>query len=143
MNTYEQPIWQVLDAYKTAVNAKDVDTFVSLYAQDVVVFDMWGEWAYKGVEAWRKMVAEWFGSLGSERVVVEANSVQVIAESNIAIIHAFVIFKGVSAEGEELRAMQNRFTWILQNREGGWKILHEHSSAPLDFETSKVILKRQ
>lgn len=143
MDEHEQAVLQVVEAYKAAVNAKDVDKFVSLYAQDVVVFDMWGEWSYKGTEAWRKMAADWFGSLGSERVIVEANDVRVIAENNIAIIHAFVTFKGVSAEGKELRAMQNRFTWVLQNREGAWKILHEHSSAPVDFETSKVILKRQ
>ena len=143
MNEHEQPILQVLDTYKAAVNKKDVDTFVALYDQDVVVFDMWGEWSYKGVEAWRRMVVDWFGSLGSERVIVEANDVQVIAKNNIALIHAFVTFNGISAEGEKLRAMQNRFTWILQNREGTWKILHEHSSAPVDLETSKVILQRQ
>jgi uncharacterized protein (TIGR02246 family) len=142
MNEDEQAIWQVLDGYKAAVNAKDVDAFVSLYAQDVVVFDMWGVWSYKGVEAWRKMATDWFGSLGSERVIVEANEVQVIAENNVATIHAFVTFTGVSAEGEKLRAMQNRFTWILQKRAGAWKIIHEHSSAPIDFETSKVMLKR-
>lgn len=143
MNEHERPILQILDAYKAAVNKKDVDAFVALYDQDIVVFDMWGEWSYKGGEAWRRMVGDWFGSIGSDRVVVEANDVQVTVESNIASIHAFVTFKGVSADGEELRAMQNRFTWILQNREGEWKILHEHSSAPIDFETSKVILQRQ
>ncbi|MER2514034.1 MAG: SgcJ/EcaC family oxidoreductase [Nitrosomonas ureae] len=143
MNDHEKVILQVLEAYKTAVNAKDVDTFVLLYDQDVTVFDMWGEWSYKGVEAWRRMVIDWFGSLGNERVVVELNSTEVITEHSIAIVHAFVTFKGISAEGEALRAMQNRFTWVLKNREGIWKILHEHSSAPIDFETSKVILQRQ
>jgi len=143
MNEHEKTILQVLDAYKAAVNAKDVDTFVSLYDQDVVVFDMWGEWSYKGVEAWRRMVTDWFGSLGSEQVIVELNNAQVITEHSIAIAHAFVTFKGISADGEALRAMQNRFTWLLKNREGVWKILHEHSSAPIDFETSKVILQRQ
>lgn len=143
MNEHKKTILQVLDAYKAAVNAKDVDTFVSLYDQDVVVFDTWGEWSYKGVEAWRRMVADWFGSLGSEQVIVELNNAQVITEHSIAIAHAFVTFKGISADGETLRAMQNRFTWLLKNREGVWKILHEHSSAPIDFETSKVILQRQ
>ena len=143
MNEHEKAFLQVLDTYKAAVNAKDVDTFVSLYDQDVTVFDMWGEWSYKGVEAWRRMVTDWFGSLGNERVVVELSNAQVITEPNIAIVHAFVTFKGISAEGEALRAMQNRFTWVLKNRDGVWKILHEHSSAPIDFETSKVILQRQ
>ena len=143
MNELEKPILQVLDSYKAAVTTKDVDAFVALYDQEVCVFDMWGEWSYKGVEAWRRMVTDWFGSLGNERVVVELNRAQVITEHTIAIVHAFVTFKGISAEGEALRAMQNRFTWVLINREGVWKILHEHSSAPIDFETSKVILQRQ
>lgn len=143
MNQQEKIIFQVLDAYKAAVHAKDVDAFVSLYAQDLVVFDMWGEWSYKGIDAWRKMVTDWFGSLGSERVVIETDEVQVIAASNLASIHAFVTFQGVSATGEKLRAMQNRFTWVLKNTTGEWKIVHEHSSAPIDLETSKAMLQRQ
>ena len=143
MNEHEETVSQVLVAYKAAVNAKDVDTFVSLYDEDMVIFDMWGEWSYKGVESWRRIVTDWFGSLGNERLIVELDNAQVITEHNIAIAHAFVIFKGISAEGETLRAMENRFTWVLRNREGVWKILHEHSSAPIDFETSKVILQRQ
>ncbi|MDX9990836.1 MAG: SgcJ/EcaC family oxidoreductase [Anaerolineales bacterium] len=141
MKEQEQPILQVLDRYKAAVNKKDVDAFVALYDQDVVVFDLWAEWSYKGLQAWRRMVVDWFGSLGSERVMVEINNVQVVTEDRIASVHAFVTFKGVSSAGEELRAMQNRFTWILKNKEGVWKIIHEHSSAPINFETSKVILQ--
>ena len=143
MNEHEETVSQVLAAYKAAVNAKDVDTFVSLYDEDMVIFDMWGEWSYKGVESWRRIVTDWVGSLGNDRLIVELDNAQVITEHNIAVAHAFVIFKGISAEGETLRAMENRFTWVLRNREGVWKILHEHSSAPIDFETSKVILQRQ
>lgn len=142
MNELEQPILRVLDVYKAAVFAKDVDAFVALYDQDVRVFDMWGEWSYNGVEAWRVMVMEWFGSLGDERVAVDMDRVQTIVAHDIAIVHAFVIFKGVSAEGKELRAMHNRLTWALKQTGDVWKIVHEHTSAPVDFGTSKVILHR-
>lgn len=141
MDEHEQPIWQVLDAYKAAVKAKDVEAFVSLYDQDVIIFDTWSEWSYQGVEAWRQMVVDWFGSLGSELVIVEANDVQLNAENNLATIHAFFSFKAVSTEGKELRSMQNRSTWVLQNKNGNWKISHEHSSLPVDFETFKGIFK--
>ena len=141
MNELEKPIMQVLDSYKTAVTTKDVDAFVALYDQDVRVFDIWGEWSYKGVEAWRGMVTDWFGSLGNERVIVDMDGVQTIVEHDIAIVHAFVIYKGVSAEGKELRAMQNRLTWVLKRENGAWKIVHEHTSAPVNIETSKVILQ--
>ena len=86
------------------------------------------------------MVTEWFSSLGSERVVVEIGDVRTTVAGGVALVHAFVTYRGVSAEGEELRAMENRLTWGLQHRDQAWKIVHEHTSAPVDFETSKVKL---
>ena len=141
MSEPEQPVKQVLEAYKAAVYAKDVEAFVALYDQDVCVFDMWGRWSYSGVEAWREMVTDWFGSLGSERVGVEFADVQTTSVQTIAVAHAFVTYQGLSAEGEALRAMQNRVTFALEHRGDTWKIVHEHSSAPADFETLKVILE--
>ena len=62
----------------------------------------------------------------------------------VAVVHAFLTFKGVSADGEKLRAMNNRLTWMLRREgDGSWKIVHEHTSAPADFETSKVMLQRR
>jgi uncharacterized protein (TIGR02246 family) len=141
MNELEKPILQALDSYKAAVAKKDVDAFADLYDQNVSVFDMWGEWSYQGVEAWRGMVTDWFGSLGTERVIVDFNSIQTILGNDIAIVHAFVIYKSVSADGDELRSMQNRLTWALKHKDGVWKIIHEHTSAPVNFETLKVILQ--
>ena len=142
MNELESAILQVLDAYKSAVFSKDVDAFVALYDHDVRVFDMWGEWSYTGVDAWRGMVQDWFGSLGSERVVVVFDEVKVVTTQELATAAAFITYTGVSAQGETLRAMQNRITLVLKQTSGMWKIVHEHSSAPVDFETAKVILKR-
>jgi ketosteroid isomerase-like protein len=68
--------------------------------------------------------------------------VQIILAPDLAVVHAFVTYTGQSAEGKELRAMQNRLTWALKQQDGGWKIVHEHTSAPVDFETSKVLLQR-
>ena len=49
----------------------------------------------------------------------------------------------VEREGKELRSMDNRITWVLRkNSEGAWKIVHEHTSAPVDFETGKATLRR-
>ena len=133
----------VLTAYGDAVYEKDVDAFVSLYDEDVRVFDLWGSWSYDGTGPWRQVVTEWFGSLGDERVAVETEDVQSTVADGVAVVHAFLTFKGISAEGEELRAMNNRLTWMLRRADdGSWKIVHEHTSAPADFETAKVMLQR-
>lgn len=142
MNELEKPIMRMLAAYKAAVFAKDVDAFVTLYDQDVLVFDLWGQWSYRGVAAWRGMVEGWFGSLGTERVVVEVDDVESVLAREVAVVCAFVTYKGMSAEGKELRSMVNRLTWVLEQKGGAWKVVHEHTSAPIDVETGKVILQR-
>jgi uncharacterized protein (TIGR02246 family) len=134
---------QVLEGYAAAVRAKDVDSFVALYANDVRVFDMWGRWSYDGGEEWRAMATDWFGSLGSEQVAVEFDDVESVVGDDVAVAHAFVTYQGLSAEGAVLRAMNNRLTWGLRKTaDGGWAIVHEHSSAPTDLETGKVELQR-
>jgi uncharacterized protein (TIGR02246 family) len=138
-----EAVEQVLAGYATAVRATDVDGFVALYAADARVFDMWGRWSYEGADAWRGMAEEWFGSLGDEQVAVEFDNVETVTGADLAIAHAFVTYKGLSAEGVELRAMNNRLTWGLQKTaDGGWKIVHEHSSAPANLDTGKVQLQR-
>jgi len=137
-------IEDMLEQYRTAVYDKDVDAFVALYDDEVTVFDMWGRWAYSGIAEWREMATEWFTSLGGELSSPEFHAVNITPGDGMAVAHAFITYRGLSAEGKELRAMDNRITWVLRkNGDGAWKIVHEHSSAPADFETGKVSLSRR
>jgi ketosteroid isomerase-like protein len=129
----------VLKAYGDAVLAKDVDAFVALYDLEVEVFDAWGTWSYRGVAAWRRMVADWFGSLGSERVLVAATEVRAAASTELAMLNAAMTYRSVSVEGKELHAMTNRLTWGLRRQGDAWRIVHEHTSVPVEFSTGKAI----
>lgn len=141
-NELDEPIRRVLAGYKAAVFAKDVDAFAALYDEDVRVFDLWGAWSYTGADTWRRVAHDWFGSLGAERVAVAVDDMQATVGHDVAVVHAFLTYTSVSAEGQALRSMQNRLTWALRRRGVAWKIVHEHTSAPVDFETSKVMLRR-
>ncbi|HEY7422577.1 MAG TPA: SgcJ/EcaC family oxidoreductase [Gaiellaceae bacterium] len=134
---------EMLDRYAAAVRAKDVDAFVGLYADDVRTFDLWSEWSYDGKDALRGMVAEWFGSLAEdEEVAVKFDEVRTQAGPDVAGVSAFTTFAAVAPDGTELRSMNNRLSWILRkDADGGWKIAHEHTSAPAGGE-GKVQLKR-
>ena len=133
----------LLDRYARAVNEKDVDALFAMYDDDVCVFDLWGRWSYDGAAAWRAAVSGWFGSLGDERVAVAWDDVRDLVDGDIASVHGLVTYTGLGSDGSELRAMQNRVTWVLRRRgDGGWRIAHEHTSAPADFETGKVTLRR-
>ncbi len=139
----EKQVQQVLEAYKSAVRAKDADAFMRMYDPEVRVFDTWGVWSYEGASAWRVAVEGWFTSLGAENVRVAFDDVQIIAEKDSAFVSAIVTYVGVSANGEDLRAMQNRISWALKTRGHVLRVVHEHTSAPVGFDDMKVILHRK
>ena len=139
----EKQVLRALDTYKSAVLAKNADTFMHLYDSEVRVFDTWGIWSYEGAPAWRIAVEGWFSSLGSETVRVTFEDVKITEEPSFALMTAFARYAAFSAQGQELRAMQNRITWVLKTRGHVLRVVHEHTSAPIGFEDTKAILKRE
>ena len=143
MAEIDKTINRVLETYKSAVLAKDVESFVRLYDPKVRVFDAWGVWSYEGLPAWRMAVEAWFTSLGTEKVKVDFEDVQTSGTLDFAVVSAIVMYAGQSAQGEQLRAMQNRLTWTLKTSGHVLRITHEHTSAPVGFEDMKAILVRE
>ena len=143
MSDVEKQVQRVLETYRSAVLAKNVETFMHLYAPDVRVFDMWSTWSYDGATAWRVAVEGWFSSLASETCKVTFNDVQIFSDSGLAAMSAIVTYAGISAEGQELRSMQNRISWVLRISGHVLRVAHEHTSAPVGFDDTKAILKRE
>ena len=143
MNQASDPVVHALAQYKAAAYAKDVDAFVSLYTDDVHVFDMWNQWEMRGIDAWRGMAQGWFGSLGTERVVVSFSDITSSVNADMALGHATVTYTAVSAEGKELRSLDNRLTVALRRAGDQWKIFHEHTSGPIEHQSLKGMIKRQ
>jgi ketosteroid isomerase-like protein len=142
MTDTDKSITRVLESYASAVYARDVDAFMRLYDPNVRVFDAWGVWSYEGAEAWQRAVEGWFTSLGRQRVKVTFDVQQSTAARDRAGVSAIVTYAGLSAQGEPLRAMQNRISWVLRTTGHVLRIVHEHTSAPLDFNHSTAILQR-
>jgi ketosteroid isomerase-like protein len=138
----DKTIARVLESYKAAIYTKDVDAFMRLYDPGVRVFDAWGVWSYEGSDAWQRAVEGWFKSLGSERVKVTFDALKTFEGRESAVVSAVVTYAGVSAQGEEMRSMQNRLTWALRVSGHVLRIAHEHTSAPIGFEDQKAILQR-
>lgn len=142
MTELDRDVARLLSTYESAVLKKDVKTFMRLYDPNVRVFDAWGIWSYEGTEAWQRAVESWFTSLGTERVKVTFEDVQSWVSKDISSVSAVVTYAGLSAAGEEVRAMQNRLTWVLRTTGHVARIVHEHTSAPVGFEDLKAILVR-
>ena len=120
-----------------------MEAYLELYDQTVVVYDMWQEWSYDGLAAWRQMVEGWFSGLGSDRDVVTFRDKHVEIAGDMGFVTAIVRFAAVSETGEELRFLDNRLSWVLRRTGVSWTIVHQHTSGPIDFSTMKVLLKHE
>lgn len=140
MNEQSDPFLMVLDAYKQAVFTKDIDAFLALYDGDVHVFDMWDSWSLHGINTWREMAVSWFSSLGDERVVVDFKESSTTHIGELAIGYATLTYTAISSDDKKLRSLSNRITMALRRTGESWKVFHEHTSAPIDHQSTKAIL---
>jgi uncharacterized protein (TIGR02246 family) len=140
--TDEDDVRALLTVYSESAYAKDVNRFMTMYANGVRVFDLWGSWEIAGAPTWRESIAGWFGSLGDERVVAEFDDIDVSVGGDLAAITAMVGYSAESATGDRVRQMTNRLSWVLSRTDGKWTVIHEHTSAPVGMESGKVILER-
>lgn len=132
----------ILNSYKKFVEEKNIEGFVSLFSDKAQIFDLWSVWSYNGLQGWKEMASDWLGSLGEEKLGVDFEDIQSKVTSQMAWISCTVRFTAYSSDGARLRSLQNRMTFILELEHELWKITHHHSSAPVDHQTLKVILKK-
>jgi ketosteroid isomerase-like protein len=137
----DHPAHRMLREYAASVLAKDLEAFIALYDRDLFVFDAWDVMWSEGIDAWRSMANDWFTSLGAERVVVEFEHERSGLSASLSYASAIVRFTAVSSTGESLRSLQNRMTVVLELRGNAWKVVHQHTSSPIDFDTKKAILE--
>ena len=138
----DKAITRILETYKSAVYAKDATALIRLYDPKVRVFDTWGVWSYEGSASWQSAVEAWFTSLGTERAKVSFDDVQTSGDADFAVVSAIATYAAQSAQGEPLRSMQNRLTWVLKTSGHVLRIIHEHTSVPVGFDDAKAILQR-
>ena len=67
-----------------------------------------------------------------------------LAQHGFAYAGSALTSTAVSATGIAVRSLHNRLTWGLRHEgDGGWRIGHEHTSAPIGLGDMKAILRRE
>ncbi|TNU73374.1 DUF4440 domain-containing protein [Miniimonas arenae] len=143
-DTASDAVVQLARAYSERAGALDVDAFLTLYDPDVVVFDLAMSASGVGLDSWRRGVESWFGMLEpGQRNIAEITDVTVLGDGPVVAAHArarYAVEGGEAGDGEDAFAMINRLTWVVrQGDDGVWRIVHEHTSAPIELETGKAI----
>lgn len=124
--------------YKRSAWEKHAKSMIDLYDDNVLVFDMWQHGYQAGLKEWSAAIEEWLGSLGGERVNVLFEMVDIHENEGLGWATAIVKFEAIEPYGSILRSMKNRITLGLTRKEGRWKVLHQHTSAPINDELNAI-----
>jgi uncharacterized protein (TIGR02246 family) len=134
----EAEIRQVLDRWTKAFGARDLDGIMSIYAQDVVAYDIGGPpLAYVGKDAYRKdyqgFLAQYDGP-----IEVEFRDLHISASGDLALVNCLEQFSG-TIKGQKT-TIWLRATSGFKKTGGVWLDFHDHVSVPADFGTGKALV---
>src|SRR5262249_24232300 len=121
------------ERFITAFKAKDVDAIMKVYIPDqtLVVFDVVPPRQYVGAAAYRQ---DWQAVLDSfdGPITVERSDLDIVADRNLAYSHCIDHVVGTDKRGKKLD-MTLRVTDVYKKTRGGWRVIHEHVSVPVDL----------
>lgn len=128
------------EEYKNTVWQKDATQLLKLYDKEVVSFDMWDLGYYKNLNEWTPDIENWLSSLGEEKVKVDFEMIQVFKSDTCGFASGLIEFQALNSQGAVLRKMKNRITVGFSKFNNGWKVVHQHISAPVSSEDLAAIL---
>lgn len=130
---------QALEArFAAAVNAKDVDAIMKVYAPDVFVFDVVPPRQYVGAAAYRADWTNFFAGLAGP-IKFEVTDLVVSTDGTIGYSHSIQHLSGKDPKGGTVD-MTVRLTDIYRKQGDAWLIAQEHVSVPVDLATGKADL---
>ena len=132
--TEESKIRALIENWAEALRAKDVDLYVSHYAEDILLFDLAPPLEYAGLDALRKGLEEWFSTFESP-VGFEIRNLQISTGDRTAFSHSLNHITGERTTGEHTDVWA-RSTIGFRKVEDSWLISHEHLSVPLYMDGS-------
>ena len=124
-----------------ALNAKDIDGVMSLYAPNIVSFDIapqFGALRYVGAEnkrrAWQEAFAAYSGPFS-----YEVHHLNVTTHGELAFVHSLNHLNATLASGQ-ITDLWLRWTACLRRIDGVWLVVHDHVSVPADLEHGHAVL---
>jgi uncharacterized protein (TIGR02246 family) len=132
----ETRIRRLLDGWVEAIRAKDVDGSLASWAPDVVAFDLIAPLQYRGADAVRRRLEDWFSSVAGA-IGYELGELTVAAGDDVAFAHSLNHVDGTTTGGTTID-MWWRATVCLRKVDGEWRVTHSHTSVPFDMESGQA-----
>jgi uncharacterized protein (TIGR02246 family) len=134
----ENLIRQRVDDWAKALSAKDIDGAMSLYAHDIVSFDVDPPLRYAGTDnkrrAWQAFFAVHTGPL-----TYEVRELDVTTQGELAFVHGLNHARGALASGQ-VSDIWVRWSACFKRIDGVWLVVHDHASVPADLAHGRAVL---
>jgi len=124
-----------------ALRAKDIDGVISLYAPNLVSFDIaphFGALRYFGADNKRRAWQEAFDTFTGP-FSYEIHELNVTTEGELAFVHSLNHVKA-SLASAQITEVWLRWTACLRRIDGLWLIVHDHVSVPADLEHGRAVV---
>lgn len=125
--------------YKQSAWEKDSESMIELYDDNVVIFDMWKQGYQTGLTEWSIEIKNWLGSLGQENVNVIFEMIKIHEGHHVGFGSALITFQAISIDNSVIRSMKNRITLGFTKANDVWKVVHQHTSAPLNSDLVAIL----
>jgi len=127
-----------IDTWAKAIRAMDLEGVMSIYAPEVVSFDVDPPLQYRGVEAKRKRWSEVFATF-QHPIAYELRHLSITCGDDLAFGHSLNRIRGSSTEGIR-SGFWLRWSMCFRKIDGNWLIVHEQLSVPADLKSGKALL---
>lgn len=138
--TAEHDVQQLLDQWKNAFEAKDVNGVMAMYAPgaSLTAYDVVPPLQFKGADAYRKDYSEFFAQFDGP-LHLEFRDTHFEASSALAVTYGIEHITGTLKGGQRVD-MWIRYTSVFKHIKGHWFDIHDHVSVPADLNTGKAAL---
>ena len=123
-------VMAVLDSRVEACRAKDIDRLMSLYAPDIVYFDIIPPHQFIGADAVRRNFLRWFAEYQGD-IGLETHDLSVAVNGDVAFAHMLHPDSGTRRSGRDA-VVWVRSTVCVRRMDDQWLITHEHISFPIN-----------
>lgn len=135
----EAEIRRLIDELAGALRAHDLDAVMSIYASDVVSFDIEPPLRHVGGQAKRKNWERVFAAYECP-LEYDVRELTVTVGEGVAFAHSLNRLSGTLRTGVATNGFWVRATMCLRKLGGRWVITHDQVSVPLDLATGAALV---
>ncbi len=136
-NINEAEIRQIIDNHVQAIQTMNLESTISIYAQEIVSFDLVTLLWYHGLGAKRNAWIDAFATY-QPPMGYEIHNLNITLNDNLAFGHSLNRVSGTLKNGHN-SDFWLRWTMCFQKIDSKWLITHEQVSVPVDLKSGKAI----